>query len=233
MHRDTKSTSRSRSSREALGRSHRLRPACFRAAVVLLSLALVLGATQSGATFFGGTTSLDVTTIDPPDLPVFAGNAVLADAAIDFTLDDLSLDPVVTPRYVYDVDFTGPSGLTVVITATRNTPLSATRSPRFATSSSSAEDSIRSRMVSPDSSPKSSTSTAGSEKRSTPESTTGSTTLSRETSWTTSVTMSWTRFRVRSIFWGTPSASGSASAPTSPVRIAGRPRMRRWSSHAQ
>lgn len=119
MQDDTTTTSRRGGSRTASDRCDRFRRV-FRVFSILLPLALLSGAAQSSATLLGGTASLDVTTIDPPDIGIFAGNALLADAPVDFTFDDLALDIFGNPKWVFDVDFTGPGGLTVVITATRN-----------------------------------------------------------------------------------------------------------------
>ena len=91
---------------------------------IFIALAwLLVAPLASEATILGDQVYLNVTTIDPPDLPVFGGSSILADGPVDFTFADLALDANDVPKYVFDVDFTGPDGLTVVITATRNTAL--------------------------------------------------------------------------------------------------------------
>lgn len=89
----------------------------------LSSLALILTVSVAQGTLIGDSVHLNVTIFDPPDTVMFDGDAVIDSAAIDFEFDDLALDISDTPKYVWDVDFTGPEGLTLVVTATRNTPI--------------------------------------------------------------------------------------------------------------
>lgn len=84
---------------------------------MLACLALVPGA--SHAMLYGDEVQLSASTTSPAYTVFFSGSAVVADAPVDFTFDDDSTDAMGDPKYIWEVDFTGPDGLTVVITATR------------------------------------------------------------------------------------------------------------------
>jgi hypothetical protein len=90
---------------------------------IVVAFALLLATAASGASLIGDSVALNVTIIDPPDTEVFDGSATVADGPVEFQFDDIALDTAGTPKYVWDVDFLGPDGLTLTITATRNTTI--------------------------------------------------------------------------------------------------------------
>jgi LmbE family N-acetylglucosaminyl deacetylase len=76
---------------------------------------------MQGPSLIGDSVALNVTIFDPPDTEVFDGSATIADGPVEFEFDDIALDIEDTAKYDWDVDFLGPDGRTITITATRNT----------------------------------------------------------------------------------------------------------------